>query len=146
VLVINHSVTALYNVMFYNVITYCVTYLKELIEKEDWSPWIHLTKTSNVRHLAMSTTKIVLEWTKAVTFIVTIVFMLLLFGLEQGLQHYQPNIMYAIITWFYYMATEKVGNLRDILIQLKDANLTSYIIICFIKYSTKYMILKIVNV
>ncbi|XP_059471160.1 E3 ubiquitin-protein ligase RNF139-like [Neocloeon triangulifer] len=108
VLVEKQRVTALYSVMFYNVIAYCVSYLHELIEKEDWSPWINITKTSNIHHLAMSTTKVVLEWTKAVTFIITVVFMLLLFGLEQGLQHYQPTVVYTIITWLYYMATEKV--------------------------------------
>jgi len=110
VLIKNHRVTALYSVMFYNVIAYCISYLKELIEKEDWSPWVNINKTSNIHHLAMSTTKVVLEWTKAVTFIVTVVFMLLLFGLEQGLNHYHPTAVYTVFTWFYYMATEKVGN------------------------------------
>jgi hypothetical protein len=94
--------------MFYNVIAYCFGYLKELVTKEDWSPYINVTKNSNMRHLAMSTTKIVLEWTKAVTFIITIVFMLLILGLERGLQHYQPNIQYTLCTWIYYMTTEKV--------------------------------------
>ncbi|XP_065353892.1 E3 ubiquitin-protein ligase RNF139-like [Cloeon dipterum] len=107
VLVENQHVTALYSVMFYNVIAYCISYLRELIEKEDWSPWINITKTSNIRHLAMSTTKILLEWTKAVTFIITVVFMLLLLGLGQGLEHYKPTAVYTIITWIYYMATEK---------------------------------------
>ncbi|GLV44662.1 TRC8 ring finger protein [Carabus blaptoides fortunei] len=52
--------------------------------------------------------KIVLEWTKAVTFIVTVTFMLLVFGLEQGLQNYQPTALYTMMTWLYYMCTEKV--------------------------------------
>jgi len=67
-----------------------------------------MTEHSNIKHLAMSATKIVLEWTKAVTFIVTVVFMLLVFGLEQGLEHYHPTSIYTAITWLYYMATEKV--------------------------------------
>jgi hypothetical protein len=108
VLVPGHKVTCLYSVMFYNVIAYCVTYLKELIEKEDWSPYVNITKHSNIKHLAMSATKIVLEWTKAVTFVITLVFMLLVLGLEQGLKYFQPNVPYAICTWFYYMATERV--------------------------------------
>lgn len=94
--------------MFYNVIAYCVSYIKELIEKEDWSPWVRMADHSNIKHLAMSATKIVLEWTKAVTFIITVVFMLLVFGLEQGLEHYKPTIIYNIITWMYYIVTEKV--------------------------------------
>lgn len=102
------KVTGLYSLMFYNVIAYCVSYIKELIEKEDWSPYVNITSHSNIKHLAMSATKIVLEWTKAITFIITVTFMLLVFGLEQGLQHYQPTLLYTFLTWTYYMCTEKV--------------------------------------
>lgn len=38
---------------------------------------IKVAPSSNVLHLAMTATKIALEWTKAVTFIVTVVCMLL---------------------------------------------------------------------
>lgn len=100
--------TGLYTLMFYNVIAYCVNYIKELIEKEDWSPYVNMTHHSNLKHLAMSATKIVLEWTKAVTFIITVTFMLLVFGLEQGLQNYQPTALYTLTTWLYYICTEKV--------------------------------------
>ncbi|XP_033215937.1 E3 ubiquitin-protein ligase AMFR-like [Belonocnema kinseyi] len=108
VLVPQEKMTCLYTLMFYNVIAYCVSYIKELIEKEDWSPYVTLTERSQIKHLAMSATKIVLEWTKAVTFVVTITFMLLVFGLEQGLENYKPSTLYTIITWLYYSATEKV--------------------------------------
>lgn len=108
VMVPDQRVTSLYSLMFYNVIAYCISYIKELIEKEDWSPYVNMTEHSNIKHLAMSATKIVLEWTKAITFIITVVFMLLVFGLEQGLEHYRPTTLYSILTWFYYMATEKV--------------------------------------
>lgn len=101
-------VTGLYSLMFYNVIAYCVSYIKELIEKEDWSPYVNMTQHSNIKHVAMSATKIVLEWTKAITFIITVTFMLLVFGLEQGLEHYQPTTFYMFITWTYYMCTERV--------------------------------------
>lgn len=101
-------VTGLYSLMFYNVLAYCVSYIKELIEKEDWSPYVNMTQHSNIKHVAMSATKIVLEWTKAVTFIITVTFMLLVFGLEQGLEYYQPTAFYSLITWTYYMCTEKV--------------------------------------
>ncbi|OAD58383.1 hypothetical protein WN48_11346, partial [Eufriesea mexicana] len=83
------KITCLYTLMFYNVVTYCIFYIKELIEKEDWSPYVTLTERSKIKHLAMSATKIVFEWTKAVTFIVTLTFMLLVFGLEQDLEHYK---------------------------------------------------------
>ncbi|RZC35523.1 uncharacterized protein BDFB_002240, partial [Asbolus verrucosus] len=102
------KVTGLYSLMFYNVIAYCVSYIKELIEKEDWSVTVNMTQHSNIKHVAMSATKIVLEWTKAITFIITVTFMLLVFGLEQGLEHYQPTTLYTFVTWTYYMCTEKV--------------------------------------
>lgn len=108
VLVPDQKVTCLYTLMFYNVFAYCVAYIKELVEKEDWSPYVNITDRSNIRHLAMSATKIVLEWTKAVTFVITIVFMLLVFGLETGLDNYKPSISYTIITFLYYLLTEKV--------------------------------------
>lgn len=101
-------VTGLYSLMFYNVIAYCVSYIKELIEKEDWSPYVNMTHHSNIKHVAMSATKIVLEWTKAITFIITVTFMLLVFGLEQGLEYYQPTAFYTFTTWTYYMCTERV--------------------------------------
>lgn len=101
-------VTGLYTLMFYNVFAYCVSYIKELCEKEDWSPYVNVAEHSNMKHLAMTATKIALEWTKAVTFIITIVFMLLVFGLEQGLEHYKPTVSYTLITWVYYASTEKV--------------------------------------
>lgn len=100
--------TGLYSLMFYNVIAYCVGYIKELVEKEDWSVTVNITQHSNIKHVAMSATKIVLEWTKAITFIITLTFMLLVFGLEQGLEHYQPTALYTFVTWTYYMCTEKV--------------------------------------
>ena len=103
-----HKLTCLYTLMFYNVIAYCISYVKELIEKEDWSPYVTLTERSKIRHLAMSATKIVLEWTKAVTFVVTLTFLLLVFALEQGLQHYKPTTVYTVITWIYYATTEKI--------------------------------------
>lgn len=117
--------TGLYSLMFYNVIAYCVNYIKELIEKEDWSPYVNMTTHSNLKHLAMSATKIVLEWTKAVTFIITVTFMLLVFGLEQGLQNYHPTAFYTVVTWLYYMCTEKVffEMFPQVLIMLKSERL-----------------------
>jgi len=103
----NERLTCLYSLMFYNVIAYCVAYVQQLVSKEDWSPYIRISKTTNVKHLAMTTTNIVLELTKAITFIITVVFMLLVFGLEQGLENYHPTWAYIVVTGFYYMLTEK---------------------------------------
>ncbi|CAG9789154.1 unnamed protein product [Diatraea saccharalis] len=106
-LVSQGRLTSLYSLMFYNVVTYSVSYVREICTKEDWSPYVNVTRHSRVKHLAMSATKIVLEWTKAVTFIVTITFILLTLGLEQGLEHYRPNALYTIITGIYYFLSEK---------------------------------------
>ncbi|CAB3246155.1 unnamed protein product [Arctia plantaginis] len=106
-LVSQGRLTCLYSLMFYNVVTYSVSYVREICTKEDWSPYVNVTRHSRVKHLAMSATKIVLEWTKAVTFIVTITFVLLALGLEQGLEHYRPTALYTVITGIYYLLTEK---------------------------------------
>ncbi|XP_047510526.1 uncharacterized protein LOC125053275 isoform X2 [Pieris napi] len=106
-LVSRGRLTCLYSLMFYNVITYSVNYIREICTKEDWTPYVNVTRHSQVKHLAMSATKIVLEWTKAVTFIVTMTFILLTLGLEQGLEHYRPTLLYCLITGIYYLLTEK---------------------------------------
>ncbi|KAJ1528399.1 hypothetical protein ONE63_006814 [Megalurothrips usitatus] len=107
-LVPGQRVACLYSLMFYNVAAYCASYVRELIAKEDWSLSVPVADHSRVKHLAMTATRLVLEWTKAVTFIITVVFMLLVFGLERGLEHYHPTTAYTVVTWVYYMATEKV--------------------------------------
>ncbi|KAG7160514.1 uncharacterized protein LOC121876290 [Homarus americanus] len=107
-LLTNQRLSSLYTLMFFNVAAYCVSYIKELVEREDWSMYINIARNSNVRHLALSTTKIVLEWTKAITFIITVVFMLLVFGLEKGLKNYSPTNGYLTITGIYFISTEKV--------------------------------------
>ena len=88
------------------------------MQREDWNMYVQVTRTSQVRHLAMSTTKIVLEWTKAVIFIITVVCILLIFGLEKGLKNYTPSTLYIVVTGFYYILTEKL--FVDIILKLFD--------------------------
>jgi len=104
-LLTTYAVSSLYTLMFFTVITYCVGYIKELVERVDWNMVITV---GSVRHLAMTTTYIVLEWTKAITFIITVVFMLLVFSLEKGLKDYSPTVPFIIITGVYYMTVEKI--------------------------------------
>ncbi len=94
--------------MFYNVLSYCISYINQLTKNTKWSPYINIAKHSNIKHLAMSATKIVLEVTKAVTFIITIVFMLFVLCLEQRMDYYQPTRYFVILTAVYYLATEKM--------------------------------------
>ena len=84
---------------------WCV--LQEVVEREDWTMYVNIARTSNVRHLALSTTKMVLEWTKAVTFIITVVFLLLVMGLEKGLKDYSPTPGYLFLTGVYFLVTQK---------------------------------------
>ncbi|KFM73798.1 E3 ubiquitin-protein ligase RNF139-like [Stegodyphus dumicola] len=98
--------TGLYCLLFYNVIGYLFAYADRLLCLHDYSPVIHVSEHSNIRHLAMTATKIVLDLAKVVTFAITGVFVLLVFGLEQGLEHFSPTWGYIIITAIYYIITE----------------------------------------
>lgn len=98
--------TGLYSLLFYNVFGYLVSYADKILNLSDYSPIIHVSEHSNIRHLAMTTTKMVLDLAKAITFVITGVFLLLVFGLEQGLEHFNPTWGYTFITGLYYIFTE----------------------------------------
>ncbi|XP_015903522.1 E3 ubiquitin-protein ligase RNF139 [Parasteatoda tepidariorum] len=98
--------TSLYSLLFYNVLGYLFAYADQLLSLQDYSPVIRVSEHSNIRHLAMTATKVVLDLAKVVTFIITGVFVLLVFGLEQGLEHFNPTWTYVVITLFYYVITE----------------------------------------
>ncbi|GFR20511.1 hypothetical protein TNCT_223531 [Trichonephila clavata] len=101
------KLTGLYALLFYNVICYLLIYTQRLVYLQDMTPVIFISEHSNVRHLAMTATKVMLEFTRAVTFVVTGVFMLLVFGLEQGLEHFNPTWLYIFITGLYFTLTER---------------------------------------
>lgn len=98
--------TGLYSLLFYNVTGYLFSYANKLLGLREYSPVIHVSEHSNIRHLAMTATKVVLDLAKVVTFAITGVFMLLVFGLEQGLEHFNPTWGYILITAIYYIVTE----------------------------------------
>ncbi|KAF2361106.1 Zinc finger C3HC4 RING-type [Trinorchestia longiramus] len=101
--------SSLYTLMFCSIITYCVGYAYELLTRQEWSLLVRVGGSSScVRHLALSTTNILLEWTKAVTFITTVVFLLLMLGLEKGLKDYSPSPLYFVIAALYWVFTEKI--------------------------------------
>ena len=60
----HQKATYLYTLMFYNVVSYCSSYVKEVYERRNWSPYVTITERSQVKHLGMSATKLTLEWTK----------------------------------------------------------------------------------
>ncbi|KAG8190137.1 hypothetical protein JTE90_026705 [Oedothorax gibbosus] len=101
------KLTGLYALLFYNVICYLLIYTQRLVYLQDMTPVVFISEHSNVRHLAMTATLFMLEFTRAVTFVITGVFMLLVFGLEQGLEHFNPTWCYVFITAVYFTLTER---------------------------------------
>lgn len=101
------KLTGLYALLFYNVICYLLMYTQRLIYLQDITPVVFMSEHSNIQHLAMTATKVMLEFTRAVTFVITGVFMLLVFGLEQGLEHFNPTWYYIGITAIYFTLTER---------------------------------------
>jgi len=100
--------TALYSLMFYNVIAYCFGYARQMRRLLTEMEGIRLSLSrSSARHLAASTTNCVLEWTRAVTITVTLVTMLLIFALKHEIHHYGPTWPYLGVTGVYYVMTEK---------------------------------------
>lgn len=103
----DEKLTGLYALLFYNVICYLLIYTQRLVYLQDIAPTVFMSEHSNIRHLAMTATKVMLEFTRAITFVITGVFMLLVFGLEQGLEHFNPTWYYIIITVLYFTLTER---------------------------------------
>lgn len=103
------KLTGLYSLLFYNVLSYMISYAKEVFSLTAYSPIVVITEESNLGHLAMTATKLVLDITKAITFVITGVFMLLLFGIPSQ-THYSPTYGYIFVTLSYYCLTERVTN------------------------------------
>ncbi|XP_037081936.1 uncharacterized protein LOC119102600 [Pollicipes pollicipes] len=98
--------SSLYTLMFLNVVSYCVKYVSEMAHK-DLVMEVTISPRSGVRHLALTTTRLIYEWTKAITFVITVVSMLLVFGLQRGLSRYQPSAGYLLVAVLYYAASER---------------------------------------
>lgn len=95
--------TYLYTLMFYNVMSYCSKYAKEVYERKQWLPYVTITETSQVKHLGMSATKITLEWTKFLIFFLTMVFILLTIIFAQEVQGVHTSIPYLSCTFIFYL-------------------------------------------
>ncbi|XP_013787789.1 E3 ubiquitin-protein ligase HRD1-like [Limulus polyphemus] len=104
--------TGLYSLLFYNVFCYLITYARRLLDFHNYSPIVRMSEHTNIRHLSLTATKIILDLTKAITFVITGVFMLLVFGLEQGLEHFSPTWWYIMVTTMYFLLTERACQQR----------------------------------
>lgn len=102
------KLTGLYSLLFYNVISYMISYAKEALSLTRYSPLVLITNQSNLSHLAMTATKVVLDLTRAITFVITGIFLLLLFGIPSQ-THFSPTYGYILVTLLYYCLTEKVS-------------------------------------
>ncbi|KAG0426991.1 hypothetical protein HPB47_025935, partial [Ixodes persulcatus] len=100
--------TGLYTLLFYIILCYLCHYVGNLLNVRGYSPYVHVSDQSKIRHLAMSVTKMVLDLTKGVTVVITVVFMLLVLGLEQGLEHFSPTWTYVLLTALYFCLTERI--------------------------------------
>lgn len=53
------KLTGLYSLLFYNVAAYLISYGKEIIDaRKGYTPYVVVSEHSNIRHLAMSATKV----------------------------------------------------------------------------------------
>ena len=99
VLLRSRNVTALYALLFYNLLSYCVSHISRLYKNTMRSFSINVASHSSIKHLAMSTMKIVLE----ITHTIAILSMLFALGVEpRG----HPSKLFTVLTFIYYLATE----------------------------------------
>jgi len=102
----HQKATYLYTLMFYNVVSYCSSYVKEVYERRNWSPYVTITERSQVKHLGMSATKLTLEWTKLLIFFLTVVFIVLTIAFTQEVQGVKTTLPYIASTFAFYLTTD----------------------------------------
>ncbi|KAJ8673999.1 hypothetical protein QAD02_005261, partial [Eretmocerus hayati] len=79
---------SLMSLALYNVLAYCVGFAQELATSSNWSPTITVADSSQIRHLGMTATNAVLQWTKAVTALASIGFALVAVTIGRSLHNY----------------------------------------------------------
>ena len=92
--------------MLYNSLTYCVRYLHSLLTSYQLWRLETLTPSSSVTHLAMSATKLTLEWTKCVVFFMTAVSVGLALMVGVSLQGLTLTPTFLLLTSLYYLSLE----------------------------------------
>jgi len=97
--------TSLYTLMLFNSTTYCLTYLYSLVTSKGYFSRERVAG-SNLTHLSMTTVKFVLEWTKLLVFLTTVVTMGAGLALGTTLGDFSPTPPYLATTWLYYLTME----------------------------------------
>lgn len=91
-----HVIIALTTILFYSVFAYFIFRLRAIYRRNRISLF---TSMPSFGSYLKCLCKITLEWAKAVVVVLCLH--------EQGL-NYEPNIMYSILTFVYYLCTEKI--------------------------------------
>lgn len=99
VLLRSRNVTALFSLLFYNQLTYCMAQVRQLYNNTRWSLCINVASHSNIKHLAMSAMKIVLE----LTHVIACIFMIFALCVQP---REEPDKLFTVLTFIYYLATE----------------------------------------
>ena len=97
---------SLFTLVLYNSLTYCLRYLHSLLTSYQAWRLETLTPSSSVTHLAMSATKLTLEWTKCVEFFMTAVSVGLALALGLTLQGVSLTPSFLLLTSLYYLSLE----------------------------------------
>ncbi|XP_072377400.1 uncharacterized protein [Diabrotica undecimpunctata] len=89
-------IMALTSILFYSVFGYFVTRVKDIFQTHRLTIFTSLRSGDQLLHWVI---KLILEWAKAVVLVVCL--------REQGI-NYSPSISYSIVTFIYYLCTEKI--------------------------------------
>ncbi|CAG9854472.1 unnamed protein product [Phyllotreta striolata] len=89
-------VMALTSVLFYSVFGYFVSRIKDVFHRQRFQLFRSFL---TIEHLVTWIFKVILEWVKAIVIVLCL--------REQGL-NYQPSLLYSILTFLYYLCSEKI--------------------------------------
>lgn len=89
-------ITALTSILFYSVFGYFATRIRDICQSGRARS---IQSTPSMRSYLKWLCKIILEWAKAVVIVLCL--------REQGI-HYEPSLVYSIVTFIYYLCTERI--------------------------------------
>lgn len=87
---------ALTTILFYSVFSYFVSRVKDIFHRQRFQFFRHFL---TIEHLFTWVCRVILEWVKAIVIVLCL--------REQGI-HYQPTLVYSIVTFAYYLCSEKI--------------------------------------
>ena len=97
---------SLFTLVLYNCVNYCLTYLHSLLTSSEAWRMETVAESSSVPHLAMSATKLTLEWTKFIVFFMTAVSVCIALVVGVSLQGLTFTPSYLLLSSLYYLSLE----------------------------------------